>query len=65
MDLIVSECDMIFIDIVPAYREIPYQLRKTNTMTEIERVPFLQLDLLPISARLRSDEFLEIADCII
>jgi hypothetical protein len=63
MDLIVSECDMIFIDIVPAYREIPYQLRKTKTMTE--RVPFLQLNLLPISARLRSDEFLEIADCII
>jgi hypothetical protein len=63
MDLIVSECDMIFIDIVPAYREIPYQLRKTNTMTE--RVPFLQLNLLPISARLRSDELLEIADCII
>jgi hypothetical protein len=75
MDLIIGKRDMILVDIVPNSSNIHISRRETGgTRTNGKGrrkgqaqgtdLPLLQLNLLPISPCLRSDELLEITDCV-
>jgi hypothetical protein len=58
---------MIFVYCVPVYLDIDisrWNKGRQETRRYEQNVPLLQLNLPPICPRLRSDELLEIADCI-